>query len=122
MSAISQEKKLDSTIGLLSEGYKFISNRCENLQSDIFETRMALQKVICMQNLMEVMKGEFDTYLDKWEKAKDMVLFWIYMVPITILIVGKNLIGSNRNVSEVGMGVLLIFVITEAKRLNPEPK
>lgn len=49
MPAIPREKSFDSTSELLSEGYKFISNRCKNLQSDIFETRIALQKVICMQ-------------------------------------------------------------------------
>ena len=49
MSAIPQERSFDSTLTLLSEGYEFISNRCEDLQSDIFEARIALQKVICMQ-------------------------------------------------------------------------
>src|SRR5690554_4559072 len=49
MREIPQENSLDSTLALLSYGYQFISKKCEHLGSDIFETRIALQKVICMQ-------------------------------------------------------------------------
>lgn len=42
-------KSLDSTLAFLSEGYRFISNRCRELGSDAFETRLALRKVVCMQ-------------------------------------------------------------------------
>jgi fatty-acid peroxygenase len=44
-----QDKSLDSTMDLLSDGYRFISKRCQEHQSKIFATRMMLQKVICMQ-------------------------------------------------------------------------
>lgn len=45
---IPREKGLDQTLALLREGYEFISNRCELFQSDIFETRLMGEKVICM--------------------------------------------------------------------------
>jgi fatty-acid peroxygenase len=37
----------DGTLALLREGYVFISNRCRRLQSDVFETRLMLSRVIC---------------------------------------------------------------------------
>jgi len=37
----------DSTLALLREGYAFISNRCNRLQSDVFETRLMFSRVIC---------------------------------------------------------------------------
>ena len=47
MTAIPREKSIESTLALLKEGYTFIPNRCERLQSDVFESRLMLQKVIC---------------------------------------------------------------------------
>lgn len=40
---------LDSTLALAREGYLFISNRCERLGTDVFQTRLALEKTICMR-------------------------------------------------------------------------
>lgn len=48
ITSIPKEKCLDSTIKLLLEGYLFIPNRCLKYHSDIFETRLMGQKVICM--------------------------------------------------------------------------
>lgn len=48
MSPIPREEALDSTLALLSEGYRFIANRCRRLGSDVFETRLMLQPVFCM--------------------------------------------------------------------------
>jgi len=48
MTAIPREKSLDSTRAFLSEGYAFISTRCERFQSDLFETRIMLAKAVCM--------------------------------------------------------------------------
>lgn len=45
---IPREKGLDQSLALLREGYEFISNRCRQFQSDIFETRLMGEKVICM--------------------------------------------------------------------------
>ena len=47
MRQIPRDKSLDSTLSLLAEGYTFISRRCERLQTDAFETRLMLRKVIC---------------------------------------------------------------------------
>lgn len=49
MQPIPQDKAPDSTLAVAREGYEFISNRCERYQSDVFETRLALQKMICMR-------------------------------------------------------------------------
>ncbi len=48
MSAIPRETGLDGTMALLSEGYTFISDRCQRYQSDIFETRIMLRRATCM--------------------------------------------------------------------------
>jgi fatty-acid peroxygenase len=42
MTQIPRDNSLDSTLSLLSEGYTFISTRCERYQSDIFATRLML--------------------------------------------------------------------------------
>ncbi|MGV2827061.1 cytochrome P450 [Myxosarcina sp. GI1(2024)] len=49
MSQIKRDRSLDSTLGFLSQGYTFISRRCERYQSDIFETRLRFQKAICIR-------------------------------------------------------------------------
>jgi len=38
---------IDNTLSLLREGYRFIGRRCQNLGSDIFETRLLFQPVYC---------------------------------------------------------------------------
>ncbi|WLR52688.1 cytochrome P450 [Bacillus tianshenii] len=47
-SHIPKEKGLDHTLSLLSEGFRFIPNRRQQLNSDIFQTRLLGEKVICM--------------------------------------------------------------------------
>lgn len=47
-SQIPLDKSLDNSLTLLSEGYLFIQNRCRRYQSDIFQTRLFGEKVICM--------------------------------------------------------------------------
>ncbi|MFC7517115.1 cytochrome P450 [Herbaspirillum sp. GCM10030257] len=47
MTAIPRDKSIENTLALLNEAYTFIPSRCERLQSDVFETRLMLQKVIC---------------------------------------------------------------------------
>ena len=49
MSNIPSSPWPDSTLALLLDGYEFISKRCRRYDSDLFETRLLLQKVICMQ-------------------------------------------------------------------------
>jgi fatty-acid peroxygenase len=45
---VPQDKSLDNTLALMREGYQFIKNRVNQYHSDIFETRLFGQKVICM--------------------------------------------------------------------------
>lgn len=45
---IPVEKCLDSTVALMKEGYLFIKNRTDRYQSELFQTRLLGQKVICM--------------------------------------------------------------------------
>ncbi|HEY0845068.1 MAG TPA: cytochrome P450 [Noviherbaspirillum sp.] len=47
MTPIPKDPALDNTLAFLAEGYSFIPSRCERLQSDVFETRIMLRKVIC---------------------------------------------------------------------------
>ncbi|WP_460837151.1 cytochrome P450 [Noviherbaspirillum agri] len=47
MNPIPHEKTADSTFALLHDGYTFISRRCAQLQTDVFETRLMLRKAIC---------------------------------------------------------------------------
>lgn len=48
-SQIPRDPAPDSTLALLADGYTFISKRCRSHGSDVFETRLMLQKVVCMQ-------------------------------------------------------------------------
>jgi fatty-acid peroxygenase len=46
---IPRAMAFDHTLALGREGYNFISTRCEQLGTDIFETRLLLRRVICMR-------------------------------------------------------------------------
>ncbi len=48
MPEVARLGRLDSTMPLLLEGYRFISSRCERLATDAFETRVMGQRVVCM--------------------------------------------------------------------------
>lgn len=48
MPAIPTDKKLDSSLDFLREGYAFICNRRASIGSDIFSTRLLLSPVICL--------------------------------------------------------------------------
>lgn len=45
---VPRNKSLDSTITLLKNGYTFIKNNVDGYQSDIFETHLLGEKVICI--------------------------------------------------------------------------
>ncbi|PAV31566.1 cytochrome P450 [Virgibacillus profundi] len=45
---IPRDEGLDLSLSLLSEGYQFIPNRVRRFNSDIFQTRLMGQKVICI--------------------------------------------------------------------------
>ncbi|OXT17221.1 cytochrome P450 [Bacillus sp. OG2] len=57
---IPVDKSLDSSLALLFEGYMFIQNRCRRYQSDIFQTCLLGEKVICMSG-EEAGKVFYDT-------------------------------------------------------------
>jgi len=46
---IPRAPSFDATLQLLREGYRFISNRCDGLNTDIFRTRLMLCDVVCMR-------------------------------------------------------------------------
>jgi fatty-acid peroxygenase len=48
MPELPRDRSPDSTLALLSEGYRFISNRCRRLRSDAFETRLMLRRAVCI--------------------------------------------------------------------------
>lgn len=43
-----QAPEFDSTLGLLTQGYKLIQNTCRELETDVYEGRLLLQKTIFM--------------------------------------------------------------------------
>lgn len=49
MAALPNDGALDNTLPLLWQGYEFISGKCHSLDSDVFQTRLLLRDVICMQ-------------------------------------------------------------------------
>lgn len=49
MREIPKDRGIDNTLSLVFEGYRFISNRCERYQSDIFQTRLLFEKTICFR-------------------------------------------------------------------------
>lgn len=49
MRKIPSDRGIDNTLSLVFEGYRFISNRCERYQSDIFQTRLLFKKTICLR-------------------------------------------------------------------------
>lgn len=48
MPRIPRDKRFDSTLALFRDPYEFISKRCRRYGSDLFQTRLLLQKTICM--------------------------------------------------------------------------
>lgn len=49
MQRIPEDKKFDSTLDLLRDGYIFISRRCDRHKSDIFMTRLLMNKTVCLR-------------------------------------------------------------------------
>lgn len=48
MKTFPREEGIDHTLTLMREGYQYIQNRRESFQSDVFETRLLGEKVICL--------------------------------------------------------------------------
>ncbi|RKN42637.1 cytochrome P450 [Micromonospora endolithica] len=49
MATIPAERGLDSTLAFLRDGYRFIGARCDRHGSDIFTTRLLLERTICLR-------------------------------------------------------------------------
>jgi fatty-acid peroxygenase len=49
MQPMPRDASLDNSLALLKEGYNFVGTRCKRLESDVFATRLLLQKTVCMQ-------------------------------------------------------------------------
>jgi len=49
MRQIPRDRTIDGTLSLVLEGYRFISNRCERYNTDIFQTRILLEQTICLR-------------------------------------------------------------------------
>ena len=49
MRDIPRDPEFDGTLSLLSEGYRFISARCERNGCDAFRTRLMLGRVLCLR-------------------------------------------------------------------------
>ncbi|OJH42451.1 cytochrome [Cystobacter ferrugineus] len=48
MGGVPRDSRPDSTLALLSEGYRFIGNGCARHRSDVFETRLLFRSTLCM--------------------------------------------------------------------------
>lgn len=49
MLSIPVLASLDSSLALLADPYRFISSQCEQLDTDIFETRLLFERTICVR-------------------------------------------------------------------------
>lgn len=49
MTGIPRAPEFDGTLALRREGYLFVSNRCEQLRSDAFRTRIMFRPIVCMR-------------------------------------------------------------------------
>ncbi|MFE9692878.1 cytochrome P450 [Micromonospora sp. NPDC005806] len=49
MSAIPTDRSPESTLAFLQAGYRFITDRCDRHGSDIFQTRLLLERTICLR-------------------------------------------------------------------------
>lgn len=49
VAEIPRAPGFDNSLALLSEGYEFISRRCDRLDSNLFRTRLMLRPFVCMR-------------------------------------------------------------------------
>ena len=67
-SQIPREKGIDQTLTLLSEGFEYIPNRMLKFDTEIFQTRLLGQKVICISG-KDAAKVFYDNELFQRKKA-----------------------------------------------------
>ncbi|MGP3695920.1 cytochrome P450 [Rhodobacter sp. NSM] len=46
---IPRDSRIDASMALLSEGYRFVSNLCDQMGSDVVATRLRLREVVCLR-------------------------------------------------------------------------
>lgn len=68
MTDIPTEQRIDSTLDLMSEGYLYISNRCQAHQSPIFQARILFENTLCLRGA-EAAKLFYNTEYCKREGA-----------------------------------------------------
>ncbi|AHL76661.1 cytochrome P450 [Stutzerimonas stutzeri] len=73
MPDIPHDSQTESSLSLLSEGYSFISSRCQRLGSDLFQVRLLMQNTICMSG-EEAAKLFYDEQLFQREHAAPRML------------------------------------------------
>ncbi|PZF87903.1 cytochrome P450 [Micromonospora deserti] len=49
MATIPADRSLESTLAFLRDGYRFIGARCDRYGTDIFQTRLLLERTICLR-------------------------------------------------------------------------
>ncbi|MEZ4240474.1 MAG: hypothetical protein R3F59_30835 [Myxococcota bacterium] len=49
MRSVPRDPAFDATARLLREGYTFIGNGCDRVDGDVFRTRLALRRTICLR-------------------------------------------------------------------------
>ncbi|MER7168938.1 cytochrome P450 [Micromonospora sp. NPDC000207] len=49
MATIPADPSPESSLAFLREGYRFIGDRCERIGSDVFQTRLLLERTICLR-------------------------------------------------------------------------
>ncbi len=67
--ALPRDPRLDSTLGLLTDGYEFVSKRARRLGSDAFTARFLAYDVVCMTGV-DAAREFYDT--DLFERAHVM--------------------------------------------------
>ena len=73
MSEIPRDSQVESSLSLLSEGYTFISSRCQRFGSDLFQVRLLMQNTICMSG-EEAARLFYDERLFQREHAAPRML------------------------------------------------
>jgi len=48
MADVPHDENLESSLALLGEGYPFIRDRCQRLNTNLFQTRLLMQNTICL--------------------------------------------------------------------------
>lgn len=73
MPAIPRDASFESSVSLLREGYDFIRNRCERLETDVFMVRLLMQDTICMSGEDAARLFYDEQYLQRTHAAPRML-------------------------------------------------